>query len=109
MLGHDCGLDWSPSAWRSKKAFNKKLRALDREAKLQVRRAPLHCTATSGVAGARGQIIEQVTLQNIIIMDFQRKAEISNALTSEKKKRDKIESRLWLSSPRDIRGKKKLR
>ena len=42
-------------------------------------------------------------------MDFQRKAEISNALTSEKKKRDKIESRLWLSSPRDIRGKKKLR
>ena len=42
-------------------------------------------------------------------MDFQRKAEISNALTSEKEKRDKIESRHWLSSPWDIRGKKKLR
>jgi len=58
----DCGLDWSPSAWGSKKAFNKRLRTLNREAKPQVHRAPLHCTATIEGAGARGQIIERVTL-----------------------------------------------
>lgn len=42
-------------------------------------------------------------------MNFQTKAEISNAMTSEKKKRDKIEFRHWFSPSRDIRGRKKFR